>query len=86
MANFPAAQWIEYCTTKAVPVVPRSLPIFCFVFFHLFFPDDLFLFLFYTVTKIINGLECLCILVFSLLYISENLLPVISKFTLFLHY
>ena len=58
MANFPAAQWIEYCTKKAVPImeipVSRSLPIFCFVlFFHLFFPDDLFLFLFCTVTKLI---------------------------------
>ena len=43
MANFPAAQWIEFCTKKAVPIMEIPFR----------FPDDLFLFLFCTVTKLI---------------------------------
>ena len=60
MANFAAAQWIEYCTKKAVPIMEipfrGACRFFVSLFFHLFFPDDLFLFLFCTVTKLINGL------------------------------
>ena len=47
MANFPAAQWIEYCTKKAVPIMEipfrgacRFFVLFCFFiyFFRWFVP------------------------------------------------
>ena len=40
MANFPAAQWIEYCITKAVPVMEtrsEELADFLFRFFSSIF-------------------------------------------------
>ena len=68
---------------------PGNLPFLFLCLFFLFrfkyFPffDDLLVFVFYT--KPIITLKCLFILVFSLHFINELFIPLIGKFTRFLH-
>ena len=71
-----------------------NLPFFLFdFFFYLFFYvlfffslDDLFHFPFSSMTKVINILDCLCILAFSLHQIDEGFPLLIGQFALFLHF
>ena len=88
--KFPAAQWVEHCTANAVRVRMEILyrgtcrfvlffPFSLLFLFQLFFKTSL-LFPFYTRPR--NSPEYLCILLFSVNYISQGFLPLICKFTL----
>ena len=80
--KFPAAQWVEHCTAKAVPVRMEILTrgTCCFVLDFFLKPFLCFCFLnlpFYSQ-------ECPFLLVFSLQCIIGGLLPLTDKFILYL--
>ena len=88
--KFPAAQWVEHCTANAVRVrmeiLYRGTCRFDFFFVSLFFFSLLIFFpsfaaiLYYARLK--SSVEYLCIVLFSLYYISQGFLLLIGNFTL----
>ena len=81
--KFPAAQWVEHCTAKAVPVrmeiLTRGTCCFVLDFFFL----TLFMF-FFLLNLPFYSQECPFLLVFSLQCIIGGLLPLTGKFILYL--
>ena len=80
--KFPAAQWVEHCTAKAVPVRMEILTrgTYCFVLDFFF----LTLFMFFFLNLPFYSQECPFLLVFSLQCIIGGLLPLTDKFILYL--
>ena len=89
--KFPAAQWVEHCTANAVRVrmeiLYRGTCRFDFFFVSLFF-FFLYWFFFRSFAAILyyarlkSSVEYLCIVLFSLYYISQGFLLLIGNFTL----
>ena len=87
--KFPAAQWVEHCTAKAVPVRMEILfrgtcRFFSLLFFYLFFFSKI-RFLSYFISKYKIMWSVFAYSPFLLQYNREGLVPLIGKVSLFLH-
>ena len=75
--TLPAAQWVEHCTANAVRVRMETCRFDFFI--DSFFPSFAAI-LYYARLK--SSVEYLCIVLFSLYYISQGFLLLIGNFTL----
>ena len=87
--KFPAAQWVEHCTANAVRVrmeiLYRGTCRFDFFFSLFFFFIDFFFRRFAAIlyyARLKSSVEYVCIVLFSLYYISQGFLLLIGNFTL----